>query len=228
MQINERIKREREKAGLKPGQLAKTLGIPRTTYLYWESATPDVEKIKSVARALGKDENYFFEQIDEKTDESDETKISMVNEEAAPYEVKAETIKGHVLYVQAKDLAASFERLIEEKERIIELVKFQAAKAEKDKDRLFKALDDAQKTINEVLKPIKEQTQEILISSKETADHFVEFANEVRVEHRVMMDSIDKASEQPIGTTRAKAGNVELFVKQEHSGKGKAEPGKKN
>lgn len=69
MHIHERIKIEREKAGLKPGQLAKKLEIPRTTYLYWESKTPDIEKIKAVAKALGLPDNYFFDKKDKKTDE---------------------------------------------------------------------------------------------------------------------------------------------------------------
>jgi len=78
---------------------------------------------------------------------------------------------------------------------------------EKEKDRYF------------IL--IEKWLTDIHINSKQTADHLAEFANEVRVEHRVLMDVSDKIAGQPIGTTRAAARNAEIIVQQEHVGKGK-------
>jgi transcriptional regulator with XRE-family HTH domain len=65
LQIHERIKNERLKAKLSEEQIAKIIGIERTTYQYWEKKTPSIDKVKLVAKALGLDENYFLVNHDE-------------------------------------------------------------------------------------------------------------------------------------------------------------------
>lgn len=60
LQIHEKIKQARIAADLTEAELAKKVGVKRSTYQYWEVVTPSVAKIKSVAKALGKDEDYFF------------------------------------------------------------------------------------------------------------------------------------------------------------------------
>lgn len=79
----------------------------------------------------------------------------------------------------------------------------------------------AEEREKEYLELIKSKLISIDINSKQTADHLAEFANEVRVEHRVLMDAADVAARQPIGTNRAAARNAEIIVQQEHLGKGK-------
>lgn len=66
MQIHERIKTERIKAGLTEAQIADKLGVKRSTYQYWEKETPAIDKIKAVARALGLNDEYFFRIDDQK------------------------------------------------------------------------------------------------------------------------------------------------------------------
>jgi hypothetical protein len=80
---------------------------------------------------------------------------------------------------------------------------------------------DSKKEKEDLLKIISGYLKDIQSNSKQTADHLAEFANEVRVEHRVMMDVADKIAGQPIGTTRGAARNAELIVQKEHQGKGK-------
>lgn len=94
LQIHQRIKKERLKAGLSEEQVAKTIGIERTTYQYWEKKTPNIDKVKSVAKALGLPENYFLVSDDEnlglpetqiKTDEykkadKEDLLIALINE----------------------------------------------------------------------------------------------------------------------------------------------------
>lgn len=68
MHIHERIKDERVKSGLTPEQVAEKIGVARTTYLYWEEKTPNLDKIKKVSKALGLPDNYFLTETDENTD----------------------------------------------------------------------------------------------------------------------------------------------------------------
>lgn len=60
LQIHEKIKQARLSAGLTEGELAEKIGIKRSTYQYWETSTPGVDNIKRVAKALGKNQDYFF------------------------------------------------------------------------------------------------------------------------------------------------------------------------
>lgn len=66
-QIHELIKSERVKANLSEEEMATRLKINRSTYQYWEKSTPSIDKIKRIAKALGKNENYFFITDDEKS-----------------------------------------------------------------------------------------------------------------------------------------------------------------
>lgn len=94
-------------------------------------------------------------------------------------------------------------------ERFIARLEADHADARSDKEKLFKALEDAQKTINEVLKPIKEQTQEILTNSKVVRENTMDGIIEMQSEHRVIMDTLDQIAKQPIGTTFGKADILE-------------------
>ena len=222
MQIHELIKTERLKAGLTEDQIAEKLEIPRATYQNWEKKPPSVEKIRAVARVLNLSKDYFFINSDEETGENDETP-SIVQEPPAQYERSPVVKKGDFLQalIEEKDKAIrKAEEFAEKMESHYEDMKVEKAELIKTLNKNQIILDKAQDAILEVLKPIKEQTAEILINSKQTADHLAEFANEVRVEHRVLMDVADKAAGQQIGTSRAAAGNAELIVQQKRSGKG--------
>lgn len=69
---------------------------------------------------------------------------------------------------------------------------------------------------------IEKYLVEIHSNSKEIADDISALTDEIQAEHRAMMDSIDVAAGQPIGTTSAAADNVELASQKEHVGKGKS------
>jgi transcriptional regulator with XRE-family HTH domain len=75
----------------------------------------------------------------------------------------------------------------------------------------------------EYLKILKESLTALVTSSKGIADDIAALTMEVQAEHRAIMDTADKAAEQPIGTTRAAARTVELASHAERSKKGKAE-----
>lgn len=68
LQIHEKIKQERLSANLTEDEMADKLRISRSTYQYWEKKTPSIDKIKQVAKALGKPDDYFFVTIDEDTE----------------------------------------------------------------------------------------------------------------------------------------------------------------
>jgi transcriptional regulator with XRE-family HTH domain len=70
LQIHERIKQEREKQRLSQDELAKILGVKRSTYAYWEEVDPKPEKVKQIAKALSLPENFFFVDIEYEKDDS--------------------------------------------------------------------------------------------------------------------------------------------------------------
>lgn len=235
MQIHDLIKQARIESGLTPEALATKIGVPRTTYLYWEENTPSIDKVKKVEVALGLPENFFLDALIKLTNSTDENldtpktvQISGTTSGKSTTKgtLRGVTSSGQDVFVNAKDLTASYERIIEEKERVIKIIQDQIDKAEKDKDRLFKALDEAQRTINEVLKPIKEKSEEILSNSKELVEDLSALTMEVQAEHKAIMDTVDKAAKQPIGTTAANADNVELASHQARGKKDKPVAGK--
>lgn len=65
MQIHEKIEQARVLAGLTQDEMAKKLGIQRSTYQYWEKATPSLDKIRKVAAALGLTVDHFLSDNDE-------------------------------------------------------------------------------------------------------------------------------------------------------------------
>lgn len=94
-------------------------------------------------------------------------------------------------------------------ERLIAKLESDHAEAKADKEKLFSVLAAAQNTINEVLKPIKDQTQEILTNSKELKENTMDAIIEMQSEHKAMMDTIDLAAKLPVGTTVGKADILE-------------------
>ena len=224
MQIHQRIKKERLKQKLSEEEVANRLEIKRSTYQYWETTTPSIEKIKAVAKALGFEENYFFvttENDDENNGNRSDENLSNKSGIEHNTQVAGTVLHGQVVLVEAKDLTASYERLIEEKERIIKIIEAHAAKAEKEKDRLL--------TI------IEKQLTDLKSNSEEMAEDIEALTTEIQAEHRAMMDSIDVAAGQPIGTTFAKSDTVEIASERGHLNKDKttgidkkAESGKKD
>lgn len=80
LQIHERIRQARVSAGLKPEELAKKIGVPRTTYLYWEDKTPSLKRIKQVEKALNLPEGYLLgENSDNKKLNGEQKIISSLN-----------------------------------------------------------------------------------------------------------------------------------------------------
>jgi hypothetical protein len=110
--------------------------------------------------------------------------------------------------VQPTDQIAIYERIIEEKEARRRDAETWAQKMEAHYNDMKNALEKAQTTINEVLKPIKEQTQEILINSKEVRENMIDGVIEMQSEHRAIMDTLDQIAKQPPGTT---VGNADIL-----------------
>jgi aspartyl/asparaginyl-tRNA synthetase len=112
--------------------------------------------------------------------------------------------------VQSADSIAIYERIIEEKEARRRDAEAWAQKMEAHYNDMKNALERAQTTINEVLKPIKEQTAEILTSSKKAQEALQSLKTEVVSEHGEMMETLDQIAGNEPGTTAAKAGTLEL------------------
>lgn len=95
--IHQKIKNQRIKAGLTEDDMAEKLGIPRSTYQYWEQKTPKVDKIRSIAKALSLPEDYFFIENDEKaeTDKQSEKESLTIEVLASALADQAKANKDH-------------------------------------------------------------------------------------------------------------------------------------
>ena len=84
----------------------------------------------------------------------------------------------------------------------------------------------AEEREKEYLEIIKTKLISIDANSKEIAEDISALTIEVQAEHRAMMDTMDKAAKQPIGTTSAAADRIEIASQQERVNMGKAVIGK--
>lgn len=114
-----------------------------------------------------------------------------------------------------------YERLIDQIEARRADSEAMARKMEAHYNDMKNALERAQVTINEVLKPIKEQTAEILTSSKKVDEGLLSLKTEVAAENGEIMATLDQIAGNEIGTTAARAGTVEIGHRIEKAQKGK-------
>lgn len=113
------------------------------------------------------------------------------------------------------------ERLIEQIEARRRDAEENAKKMESHYQDMKAALERAQITINEVLKPIQAQTIEILVNSKKAQEGILSLKTEMVAEHGEMMETMDQIAGNEPGTTAAKAGIVELAHRVQKNQKGK-------
>lgn len=207
MQIHERIKNERIKLKLTEEEVAKRLGIKRSTYQYWESTTPKVDNIKAVASALGLPEDYFF--VNNNNDDISVTvplKGKASGKSTAKTAITGVTNTGQRVFVEAKDLAASYERIIEEKEaRRLEAREW-AERAEKEKDRLLKIIEN--------------NLTALLTNSNTTLDRLSLVETIIRSDDTVIMNNQDLQIGNEIGTSAKAAGSRQLAADKMRKGKG--------
>jgi hypothetical protein len=112
-------------------------------------------------------------------------------------DVKAVTGSGEVFFVEAKDLTASYERMLEEKEKMIAEkearrleAKEWAERAEKEKDRLLTIIE---KNLTVLLSV----TGRIDANLTEAQSDLFEIENSQRVQHTVMMHSLERIEGEP-------------------------------
>lgn len=88
-------------------------------------------------------------------------------------------------------------------------------------DLLTEQKKRAEEREREYLDIIKKKLISIDANSKEIADDISALTTENQAAHRAIMDSVDVAAGQPIGTSRGAAGIVEIASEQERVGKDK-------
>lgn len=193
MQIHKKIEWARKKAGLTQDQLAKKLEIGRSTYQYWEESDPSIEKTKSVARALGLQEDFFFVTPDDFFVEFEN------GDEGSNQDLTGKTEKGQLVYVEAKDLTASYERIIEEKEaRRLETKEWA--------DRLLKIIEN--------------NLTALLTNSNTTLDRLSLVETIIRSDDTVIMNNQDRQSGNEVGTSAKEAGSRQIAADKMRKGKG--------
>lgn len=99
----------------------------------------------------------------------------------------------------------------------IDLLKKQAATAEKDKDRLF----NNNETLARALEKLSGVYEKYLLNSDATKGQLDAIVDQVRAEHAVMMDALDRLEKNKVGTNAMQAGNLEIERKNVRSRKGK-------
>lgn len=202
MQIHERIKNERIKAGLTEEEMAEKLQINRSTYQYWEKKTPSIDKIESVSIALGLSKDYFFINTDETRKASHD-----VAQTGKP--LKFKTASGVVINIipEGENDIMLLNALLEERERII------SEKEQRQKDAEQRA-EKAEKERDRLLTIIEKNLTELLINSRDLLDGFGNAYTEMQVEHAAMMGTLDLIRGDQPGTLAAKAGKAEHELKE--------------
>lgn len=192
MEPKDIIKKAREAKKLTQSQLAENVGVSeRMIQRYEEGKFPKFKSTK-----VKKLDGILGTQIYDKL-----------------YDRKSDTIK---------DSDNEYlERLIEEIEARRSDAEATAIKMESHYNDMKNALERAQVTINEILKPIKDQTQEILSSSKKVQEGLHALKTEIVAEHGEMMETMDQIAGNEPGTTASKAGNLEIAHRIQRTKRGK-------
>jgi transcriptional regulator with XRE-family HTH domain len=130
--------------------------------------------------------------------------------------------------LKEKDLTA---QKIEEKYKVAEEyakeMKHHYEDAKSEKNTLLKTLnrnqdllDKAQNAIIEVLKPIKEKTEELLTNSNTTLDRLSIVETIVRSDDTVIMNNQDRQNGNEVGTSAKEAGSRQIAADKMRKGKG--------
>lgn len=191
MQIHERIKNERLKANLTEEEMAARLGIKRSTYQYWEKKTPDFEKIKLVANALGLHENYFFTYNDENEESySSKNSADLPESKAGKYGtgfISIKTASGQTLEIQpeTENEIKILNALLQERERII-------IQIEKENEKLTRIIESG--------------LIEIKASLNKANDGLNSIEKWQWAEHKVMLQEIAHLRKKPVDSLAEEAG----------------------
>jgi transcriptional regulator with XRE-family HTH domain len=230
MQINKKIKEARELKQWTQEEIADAIGEKRTTYSGWEKKTiPSFDIVIKISKVTGMplkefiaavDENLANEKI-EQDDISSNGKINgRINESGSDNYIEIKTAKGKNLKVKPNTLSdmAVLNAFLEERDQVLEERNKTIEKIEHQTqariDELIKEKDNLYEILHNYL-------NDIHTNSKEMAEDIEALTTEIQAEHRAMMDTMDVAAEQPIGTTRAAAGTAEIVSGQEHLNKDK-------
>lgn len=226
MQINEKIKAARALKGWTQEQIADAIHEKRTSYSGWEKEIiPSFDIVVKIAKATGMPMAEFIRSVDEDmakifSNHDDNSSATLVSEPIVPYGnrhtvclIELKTASGKTLRVKPEgetevNLLNAF---LEERDRVINTIK---EEKQARIDELIKEKDN----LNSI---IKDYLAAIHTNSKELADDIAALSSENQAAHRAIMDSVDVAAEQPIGTSRAAAGIVEIASEEERVGKGK-------
>jgi hypothetical protein len=122
--------------------------------------------------------------------------------------------------VPGADPIIAYERIIEEKEARRRDAEAWAQKMEAHYNDMRNALERAQLTINEVLKPIKEKTEEILSNSSTTLERLSIVETIVRSDDTVIMNNQDRQIGNEVGASSKEAGSRQLAADKMRKGKG--------
>ena len=208
MHINDKILQARKLKGWSQQEIAEKLEESRSTYAEWERETiPRADILVKIAAVTGVSILDFIKALDEKV-------------AGAPLSDEKPAI------LKEKPSADFLAGKLESKEETIQQIEARRKDAEENANIMREhykdmknALERAQITINEILKPIKEQTAEILSNSIQLKDNTMDAIIEMQSEHKAMMDTMDLAARLPVGTT---VGNADILegAAQEIRGKG--------
>lgn len=178
---------------LSQAEAAQLANIERKTFNSYVlgRTEPDLPTLKKIIKVLGIER---------------EIAAYLLEQNVPNREITATTTTNSPDYLAGK-LAAKEEVIAEKEARRLDAVSW-AEKSREDKEHAEKEKDRLYGIIEKYLVDIHS-------NSKEIAEDISALTNEIQAEHRAMMDSVDVAAKQPIGTTRANAHTVELAYQRE-------------
>jgi transcriptional regulator with XRE-family HTH domain len=216
MHVNDNIKLIRELSGLTQAQFAKLIKTNLSNLKTYENT--NVKPKAFVLFNISLCTNVSIEDLERKRLKASDIKFDrnwMEEEKLGEAVEKVETIRAdensttphdrlyHVIEARRRDF-----------EKWAELARADKERAEKEKDRLLDVIDNNLALLIKIV-------GDIHASSKDMADDVSALTTEVQAEHRAMMDTLDKAARQTIGTTRAAARTVELASHEALAKKGR-------
>jgi hypothetical protein len=142
-----------------------------------------------------------------------------------PFFIELKTASGKAIQVmpEGQSEIALLNAFLEERDRVLEERNRIIEKVEIEKQARIDELIKEKENLNNI---IKQYLADIHSNSKEIVEDISALTDEIQAEHRAMMDSIDVAAGQPIGTTFAKSDSVEIASQQIRVDKDKKVVGK--
>lgn len=192
LQIHEKIKRARVSAGLTEEEMATKLKVRRSTYQYWETKTPKIDKIMKISQVLGLPDDYFFVSNDEGSVPAKSKEGNTSSDE----EKKEETVSANDLIIQLLKQQNSSMKTMEQ------LMKTQNSLLEDQKKSVVSKISTMEINLNKALGGVSklslhvESAREVVLQSLARLEKKKDENYLLREADKKVVEKIESLSEQ--------------------------------